>query len=260
MTRKIRRKITMKKTFLFFLILNLCILSGQKNISEEKIYRIVQSNPSVIQFIRTVTVKNRYPIMYTENEPVSDGYYEIYVGEKNENSNAKFNSFYYYPDKQRLFEYNVVDDQKKITDYNLAILGTISVDSSYPGYKISPLTDSIFLTEKLKWNEAAWASAEKSSEHYIKIKWKSTKKINRVVVYWALDKGEYFISKNINLSSLNTKEVLIKSDKRVDTDFGYTSFDLSKQISTDTLIIKQPVGGGSDKRPNLLWVREICVY
>jgi hypothetical protein len=251
----------MKNTLFICLVLSLFIFSGQKSISKEEVYKIVQSNPSVIQFFRTVVEKNGHPIMYIENQPTSDGYYEIYVGETNKNNNAKFNSFYFYPEMQKLYEYNVIDDQKMITEYNFAILGTISVDSSYPGYKISPLTDSLILTEKLKWNEAAWASAEKKLEHYIKINWKCVKKINRVVVYWALDKGEYYISKTINIASQNfKKETIIETDERVDTYFGYTSYDFNRPINTDTLIIKQPVGGGSVKRPNLLWVREICVY
>ena len=80
------------------------------------------------------------------------------------------------------------------------------MDSYYDGYSLEPLVDSFIYTKGLKYNKSSWASNEEEETHFIEIKFRDMTKINTIYVFWALDKENYFVSKDIRLKDiLNNK-------------------------------------------------------
>jgi len=135
----------------------------------------------------------------------------------------------------------------------------VRVDSTFAGYSIDPLRDGIVDVEGLSWSESAWASADMAVPHWVEVRWPSPQRISRATVYWAEDSGTYFRSNHYRFQYLSRGKWNDVSDTKTETAGpGRTRHEFSP-LTVDGIRLWQETGGGSDSRPNLLWIRELEV-
>jgi hypothetical protein len=185
-------------------------------------------------------------------------------------------------------------------EYNRLIFADLTVDSSYPGYDPAPLTDCLFFKQTgkgLEWRQAtwdmpdnatkdgiamssdkvlgliltpddkplparklAWASSETNQDHWIKAAFLKPKVLQKVKVYWAMDKGLFYKSRKVHLfykdETGQEKEIIAS---KTDSDPGMTTWEF-KPVTTTEIILRQESGGGAPNRPNVMWVGQIWAY
>lgn len=259
----------MKKAQILLIIIicfNLSAIANNITIDEDKVIKIVLSNPKVLEYSELfVNKRDSGVVMYFERSPKKDklDYFDIYVGEKffKEKRYVRFTTFYYYYKTRELYEYDVINDKEVLSAYNKLLFATIKVDSSFSGYNPQPLTDGVINTESLPPTKAAWASAETNKEHWIKATFDKKEKIKQIVIYWASDKGQFFKSKKIKIFLIgNTGREIELTDIKVNNNKIDRTVIFFKEKTSNQITIKQSPEGGSTSRPNLIWIREVCVY
>lgn len=136
---------------------------------------------------------------------------------------------------------------------------TVTPSSVYPDYEVSPVVDGVSNKEELNWRHRAWASWEKSSEHSLEFRMPSPVRVSGMRVDWAWDNGQPFASRNFRLEILPAgasedgwKEVAEVQDN--DVVQNALTFDPSDVVAIR--LVQEP-GGGSEYRPNLMWVEQI---
>jgi len=132
----------------------------------------------------------------------------------------------------------------------------VGVDSSYDGYRPEVLTDGRINPANVDWTAVAWASADQPVEHWIELRFAKPTAVRRVTVWWAKDEGQFRESATTEL--------------QVPDGEGWRTVATGKPGGGKTVIacpggpvpairLRQPPGGGSASRPNLLWVSELDV-
>jgi hypothetical protein len=108
--------------------------------------------------------------------------------------------------------------------------------------------------------QMAWASAETGKEHWIRAVFPNPQTFQKVKVYWALDKGEFFKATKVRLILKDEAgQEHEMTGPRDDSDPGMTSWVFEPQTASE-LILKQDEGGGFSGRPNLMWVGQLWAY
>lgn len=135
----------------------------------------------------------------------------------------------------------------------------VVVDSTYPGYTPGPLTDGVTDVTGVEWSEAAWASGESLTPHWILIRFPSPTEVSAVQIWWALDGGELWSSARciveIQDEAGQWREVgEVADDTPRESDL--LTFD---PVAARAVRVTQPVNGGSPNRSSLMWVREVEV-
>jgi len=145
-------------------------------------------------------------------------------------------------------------------DQALEALGTkIRVDSRFEGYdhpeflidgdtEIKPGTTHAF----------TWASAESAEPHWVELTFAKPVRVAHVYIYWSGYQATVHTSRAYQIQrkqGKGWKTVLsVKDQKPRDP-----SVHRVEPFETTALRIWQPAGGGCERRPNLMWVREIEV-
>ncbi|NLG68605.1 MAG: family 10 glycosylhydrolase [Firmicutes bacterium] len=148
---------------------------------------------------------------------------------------------------------------------NLARTASVAGDSSFRGYSPAPLNDGRRndVPEVGRWAEAAWASAERASDHWIELRWATDQTISQVDIFWALDRGRLYPSSRLRV------EVWLDQEQRWQTVWAYEAEPSDRvartsvtfvPVTTRALRLYQPAGGGALGRPDLMWVAEVEVY
>jgi len=157
------------------------------------------------------------------------------------------------------------DVKQKIDKGNFALYlnkATVKADSSFQDYDIIHVIDGYTNDSRLEWNVSAWASLELPVEHWVEIDLPTPKKVKKVVVYWALDSGKYYTSKEVKV------QYFFQGYWK---DLGVIKTDGQGNVHKSVLNIKnpevgrqfrffQPSGQGSQSRPDLMWIAEIELY
>ncbi|MBE3599508.1 MAG: discoidin domain-containing protein [Limnochordaceae bacterium] len=141
----------------------------------------------------------------------------------------------------------------------------MSVDSSFRGYGPEALHDGQRndVLEVGRWGEVAWASAERSADHWIVLRWPTPRAIHQVDVYWALDRGRFFSSTRLRIEVYDDAS---EKWRPVWEYQGLPTHEVSRTsvsfapVTTTGLRLWQPEGGGPLGRPGLMWVAEVEVY
>ncbi|GEM_PF-1908339 len=137
---------------------------------------------------------------------------------------------------------------------------TIKCDSVFADYDAIHAIDGYTNDSRIEWNHIAWASLELPVEHWLDIEMDTQHKVNKVVIYWALDGGVYFTSQEVvveymfqghwkELGRIKNTEGISKSELIIKTP------EIAKEIR-----IFQPAGMGLRTRPNIMWISEVEVY
>ncbi len=136
----------------------------------------------------------------------------------------------------------------------------VETSGDFPGYSPQPLRDGVTRPGPAAvFNQAAWASAESSSAHWVRFSFPEPVEISEVKIYWNHEDGVTYTS----------REGLVRGVTQDGREQELDSFsnDESTEVTTLTfepallssLEIRQPARGGSESRPNLLWLTEIEV-
>lgn len=138
----------------------------------------------------------------------------------------------------------------------------IKADSSFADYDPIHLIDGFTNNPAIEWDKAAWASLELPIEHWVQIELSAPQKIKRVEIYWALDNGVYYDSREIKF------QYLFQGYWK---DLGVLHTSGTGENHKDVLMIEnpeigrtfrlfQPEGMGAKERSHLMWIAEIELF
>ena len=136
----------------------------------------------------------------------------------------------------------------------------VEVDSTYSGYTTQALTDGVRDTTGIAWNEAAWASEESGGPHWVRITFPEPTTVQALSVYWNIESGVTYTSRHgaiIGWAESGERVVLGEFTNQKAVPVTRTEFDPWKLKSIE---LRQPSRGGSEARPNLMWLSEIEVH
>lgn len=144
-------------------------------------------------------------------------------------------------------------------DLALASTGAqVAVDSVYYAYSEKPLNDGVVLPTGA-FNEGAWAAAEAEQDHWIQITWPAPQTIGRVQVYWNVEDGVTWTGRQVRVEAKQDGQWVKVAEASPAGPEPVTTLSLAP-VTTAALRLVQPKGMGPEKRPNIMWVREVAVY
>jgi hypothetical protein len=136
----------------------------------------------------------------------------------------------------------------------------VEADSTYSGYTTRALTDGVRDTTGVAWNEAAWASDETGGPHWVRITFPEPTTVHTLSVYWNIESGVTYASRYgavIGYTESGEKVVLGEFANQKPVPITSTEFASRKLKAIE---LRQPSRGGSEARPNLMWLSEIEVH
>ena len=136
----------------------------------------------------------------------------------------------------------------------------VEADSTYSGYTTKALTDGVRVTTGVAWNEAAWASDETGGPHWVRITFPEPTTVHALSVYWNIEGGVTYASQHgmvIGYTESGEKMALGEFVNQKPVPTTSTEFTPRKLRAIELL---QPSRGGSEARPNLMWLSEIEVH
>lgn len=137
----------------------------------------------------------------------------------------------------------------------------VTVDSCYEGYRADPLADGKINPPDQDWSAVAWASAEEDGEHWVRLEFPAPQTVTRLVIHWALDNGAWYPSRRFVVETLRDGAWTPIPDAAADAAPNGSSTAVSwPPARLTSLRLRQPAGGGSPTRPDLLWISELEVY
>lgn len=147
---------------------------------------------------------------------------------------------------------------------NLALRGTVEVDSAFSGYSGSVLNDGELndTNEVGRWAEVAWASQEIPGEHYAEITLAKSSKVSGVSIYWAKDGDNWWMSSNFVVQYWDNGKWadLWEYKSNVETYHIFSTEITFVPVNTNKIRVLQREGGGPVARPNLMWLAEVQVW
>ncbi len=143
---------------------------------------------------------------------------------------------------------------------NLALGITASVDGTYPGYTITPITDGVI--DPYGGTNTTWASDESStSPHWIIIDFGKDNRVSNVTIYWAwndyqsqwMTPREYHIQ---HWDGSNYSDAVTVADPPIG-DVTVTTFP---EVTTSKIRVYQPANMGPAFYPTVIWLTELEIY
>ncbi len=134
--------------------------------------------------------------------------------------------------------------------------GSISVDSSYPGYTTNPIDDGII--NATGSTATTWASADNLLDHWIQINFTSPQPINTASIFWAFDNAQnkYMTSQRVDVQSWNGSAWVTLGSMMYSGDVATSSINFPT-VTTSQLRFFQPASKGNPNYTNILWVTEV---
>jgi hypothetical protein len=150
----------------------------------------------------------------------------------------------------------------KTTAFNLTVAlnvqpPTITTDSTYPGYSLSPIDDAVI--NAAGGTSSTWASDETTTDHWINVVFPSPRQINSAIIYWAYndDRQAYMTAESViiqywNGSSFQSISSLAYPGSDVPSSSAYFP-----TVSTSRLRFLMPAGQGNPNYRNVFWITEV---
>ncbi|MGB5106386.1 MAG: discoidin domain-containing protein, partial [Candidatus Zixiibacteriota bacterium] len=135
-----------------------------------------------------------------------------------------------------------------------------TVSSTYSGYSSTRITDGVI--DPFGGTASTWASTESSTQpHWVEVDFGSSRKIKRVLVYWAWNAGQgtWMTSQEFRLQAWNGTaytDVATVSNATIDS----CSFVDIAPVTTSRLRYFQPANMGPATYPSVVWVSEMDVF
>jgi len=136
----------------------------------------------------------------------------------------------------------------------------IIVDSSFLGYSADAITDGYRQEKELEWYERAWASDNRTGEHFVEITFPSTQTVSRIFVYWSIEENTPTASQLINVYADSRNKLIAKiTPRKLKT--GVTApmveITLKSPVKMKKIIFVQPDAKGPVDKVNIMWISEI---
>ncbi|WP_269537106.1 discoidin domain-containing protein [Cerasicoccus fimbriatus] len=136
----------------------------------------------------------------------------------------------------------------------------VETSSDFPGYGPSPLRDGVTEpTASMAFNEAAWASEESASPHWVRFEFPEPVEVSEVKLYWNHEGGVTYTSQEGVIRGRTVdgqRRLLTRFQNAETTNVTTVSFTPTTVASLEIL---QPARRGPQLRPNILWLTEIEV-
>lgn len=133
----------------------------------------------------------------------------------------------------------------------------VEADSTFDGYSLDRLRDGVTDAAGLEWHEAAWASGESASPHWVRIRFPLPTAINEARIVWHAEDGVAYTSRRgewVGLLAGGGTLPIATFEEHEPVAETIIRFD---SVQLDGIELRQPAGGGSPARPNLMWLREL---
>jgi hypothetical protein len=146
------------------------------------------------------------------------------------------------------------------TNLNIAWGITASVDGTYPGYTITPITEGVI--EPYGGTATTWASDESSVlPHWVIIDFGEDCRVNNVTIYWAwndydsqwMTPREYHIQRWDGSDYLDVVTV-------TDAPVGSVTVTTFPEQITSRIRVYQPADMGPESYPTIIWLTELEIY
>jgi len=151
--------------------------------------------------------------------------------------------------------------QYESTAKNIAVDAKVNVDSSFPNYDPKAINDtrgSFSIAED--WAKVAWASSETEQPHFVELEFPNEVTLRKLVIWWAFDKGVYYTSRRYSIQAYSGDGWHDVVQHQTSKDEPFTVHIFEQPLRCKRLRIFQPVGGGNERRPNLMWISEVEAY
>ncbi|HMP75153.1 MAG TPA: hypothetical protein PKE12_02540 [Kiritimatiellia bacterium] len=135
----------------------------------------------------------------------------------------------------------------------------VTADSAYSGYTTAPIHDGVLETAGLIWHDAAFASAETSEPHWIRIQFPAPETVSSVTAHWNAEGGVLYASRRGEVWGQLSDGRRVKLGAFDGASAGSSTRVSFAPVSVGALEWRQPSSGGSAARPDLLWVVELEV-
>lgn len=136
----------------------------------------------------------------------------------------------------------------------------VSADSTFTGYSTGPLNDGVSDPTGLAWNEAAWASDDSPSAHWVQFDFAEPQKIKQVVLDWNVEGGVTYTARRGSLVGVLTDGSEVTLAKIANQSAVPRTTVCFGPRELKAIRVVQSPGGGAPERPGILWLREIGVY
>lgn len=132
----------------------------------------------------------------------------------------------------------------------------IQVDSCFAGYTADPVCDGVTDTRGLSWWEAAWASADVASPHWVEALLPEPAPASACLLHWAEDGGTVQRSQRVRVEVEQDGGWIEIPAIREDLPGGRTTRLRFEPRRVQRIRLWQPAGDGPATRPHLLWLDE----
>jgi hypothetical protein len=135
----------------------------------------------------------------------------------------------------------------------------VSTDSTFGGYSPGALHDGVADGAGLAWNEAAWASEDAPTEHWVRFEFTAPVAVEEVVIHWNHEGGVTYAGREgVVLGEVATGQELPLANWTSAPGARSTRIALPRQMLRTVRIVQNP-GKGAPERPGIMWVTEIEV-
>lgn len=135
--------------------------------------------------------------------------------------------------------------------------GTVVMPSScYGGYSVKAVVDGIANRTTLHWSESAWASAEVEGEDvWLAFEFSQAQQGGKFQITWATDQGKAHVSQRYQVQ-VKVADHWQDVSHFTGQQLNETTIPLPDESYTG-IRIYQSAGGGSQWRPNLMWIAQV---
>ena len=132
-----------------------------------------------------------------------------------------------------------------------------TADSTFGGYSTKALNDGVADGANLAWNEAAWASEDGASEHWVRLAFPKPVAVEEVVIHWNHEGGVTYTGREgVILGEVATGQELPIANWKAKPGERTTRVTFPRQM-LKTLRVTQSPGQGAPERPGIMWVTEL---
>lgn len=137
--------------------------------------------------------------------------------------------------------------------------GEASADSTFGGYRLSPINDGLQSLIGSDYTRRATATAETSQPHWVQVTFPNPRPVSKVVIYWAAEGGQIYTSTNFQIQlQVEDEWQTVAEASEMEPEY-FSEFTFETQSATAVRVYQKP-RGGSQARLNILWVSEVEAY
>jgi parallel beta-helix repeat protein len=143
---------------------------------------------------------------------------------------------------------------------NLALGITASVDGTYPGYTINPITDGVI--DPHGGTATTWASDESSTlPHWIVIDFGENHRVGNVTIFWAWNdyQAQWMTPREYHIQHWDGSDYL-NAAVVTDPPIGSVTISAFPEVITSRIRVYQPANMGPEFYPEVIWLTELEIY